>query len=144
MGQSWQLLHAQYTNSAMKVKRVYELVTFLSHREEDEAWPHGISPRIQNPVHLQIARRFVVCNAELSTSHVSMVQLTLGSENGVLSISMPPELQTGLAVITTSGGRSVFVLNDTGRIVGDEMFGIEPKFRSMLNCEASGRRSNRQ
>lgn len=148
MRTDWQTLCRQYSSSmpGLPAKGLLDLISFTSHREEDGNWKHGISPTVKNVDQLLIAHRFVVCNAQLQAVSLglnTLPRLLLGSEDGVLSVTLLRELRGGIAIVTTSGGRSVFVMSDTGRIVGDEDFGIEPKFCDLLHCDELGRRRER-
>lgn len=107
---------------------------------------YGISPTIKKPEKLLIAQRFVVCNAKILDPPPGLnvlPNLSLDSDFGVLSVSTDSHLRGGVAIVTTSGGRSVYVMSDTGRIIGDENYGVEPKFRELLRCDEKGIRLER-
>lgn len=132
---------------------VLDLIAFESHREEDQDWPHGISrsiPRLSE--RYLVAKRFVVTQAALrdclsphsGRGKKMMPKLLLPSKMGVLGVTVPgpgaPRLRTGLALVTTAEGRTLFVLSDTGRVVGNEDDGIDWKCRDLLSCDQHGHR----
>lgn len=141
----WQSLVARHLENGFS-ETVIDLVEYRSHRDEDATWIHGISPFVdRNSNEYIIAKRFVVTNAALLDvvpDHTTTPRFVLDSNKGVLSVYIPDKLghvlRVGLALLTTSDGKTWYILSDTGRIVGNEDDGIDPLCQELLNCDERG------
>lgn len=144
---------AEQVKLGMYCQDTLHLVSFMKNDDEQAAWKHGIHPRVEayGGDHYIVAQRFVVSNAEfttpLNTKTKRLPRLVLENKNGVLDVVLPgtsaaPSLRSGLALITNAEGRGLFVLSDTGRIVGSEDCGVEEIWQGILSCGTNGHRSS--